>query len=64
MCSTRSEVSEQEAIHARAKATYDNVSAGLQAERMQLERQADALQHEAIAEESRFHQLQVRAARE
>lgn len=55
----RADFSEREAVHAREKATYDNVSAGLQAERLQLERQADALQSEAVAEESRFFQLQI-----
>lgn len=55
----RADAAEREAIHAREKATFDNVSAGLQAERLALERQADALQAEALAEESRFFQLQV-----
>lgn len=59
--SIRAEHAELEAAYLRDKAVYENTSAGLEAERGALERQADTLQEDALREESRYHQLTLLA---
>jgi intraflagellar transport protein 81 len=55
----RQDFGELESVYLRDKAVYDNTAAGLETERAVLERQADALQEDALREESRYHQLQL-----
>lgn len=53
----RAEFGEVEAVYLRDKAVYESVASGLEGERAALEREADALQEDALREESRFHML-------
>lgn len=43
------------------KAKYDSVAAGLETEKLALERAADAAQNDAVSEESRMHMLNAQA---
>ncbi|KAG5191213.1 intraflagellar transport protein 81 [Tribonema minus] len=53
----RHESQDVEAEYARRRNAYDKVAVGLEVERSQLEQECDALQTEALQEESRFHFL-------
>lgn len=55
----RSAHAEAEGEHLHLRAVYDNVSAGLAADRNALEREASAVQEDALREESRYHSLQL-----
>lgn len=57
----RQEFSELESRHVKERATYENIAAGIDAEKAGLEKAADAAQAEAVAEEGRVHLLQALA---
>ena len=54
---TRQRYLELEQVYLERKSGYDKVAVGLEMEKQSLESQCDALQDEALREESRFHYL-------
>jgi hypothetical protein len=57
--SVRAQHAEAEAAYLHDRAVYENTSAGLATERASLEREASAVQEDALREEGRFHMLQM-----
>ena len=62
MRNLRTEFAEVEAAYLKDKAVYDNTRSSLEGDIATLSKEADALQEDAMNEESRYHSLQIQLA--